>query len=214
MGETADGGANLYRPYDGPIQLQVDINSPYLKTSDPAFAAILGYPVIVDLFKSAPSLSSLQTLRFKSPDYSVAIDPPYDGDTYGMAKAGGGFSESYRIFKLIYIPGKNEHPSSDQCFIDYYWHKLQGYDDVTDPAKSDVAGLPDLANSTFVIRVLTLPQGLGERTSLYPRNLADAHRGTRIDVDAAGFRKANPQKRSTCLSKVDAQRFRFSPAPF
>jgi hypothetical protein len=166
-GDSILGGSDYksvapYQSYGQRKRLLVGIDSPFLRESDPAFGAILGYEVYVDLFRNSPTLSMLSKHRFRSPDYAVTLLPPYSSDVYEMTKAADRFPlDSYRSFQLIYVPGDDNDPNSDQCFVDYYWHALEKFDILTERSETTIAGLPDLDSTLFVVRLETVSEYWG-----------------------------------------------------
>jgi hypothetical protein len=87
----------------------------------------------------------------RSTDYAVDLLEPYDGDTYGMGKSGHFPQESYRQFQIVYYPPQPGSADSEELFILKYWDAMATFDVIARRTKSTIAGLADLANTSFVI---------------------------------------------------------------
>src|SRR5258708_3882786 len=191
-------------------RLLVGIDSPFLKETDPAFGAILGYDVFVDFFTKPTTLRQLASLGFRSSDYAVTLLSPYSSDGYEMAKAGQGFPpESYRSFELIYFPANDDDPSSDQCYVDYYWHALRKFDILTERSQTRIVGLPDLRSSLFVVRLETVADYWGSIApysleSLRMRVVAQVLTLSRSDFNAPESRNGYLLYRKTMPGDFDA----------
>jgi hypothetical protein len=173
-GDSVTGGTDYpstdtFQRFGQPQRLLIHIDSPLMPDyKDPAFGAVLGYETYVDIFKNKPASDQLASSTFRSSDYAVTILSPYDSDTYGMRKAAGSFEPAnYLQFELIYVPAPNNNPDGDELLLDYYWHAMKKFDVLARDAKPSISGLPDLADSQYVIRIFELRDFWGSVSPLH-----------------------------------------------
>lgn len=153
---SRDGISGPTRCYDNLIEdgttktpcFLIFIDSKFMPDSDdPIFGLVLGYGVSVDIYRP-PSVPSPPT---RSTDYAVDLLEPFNGDTYGMGKAGHFPQESFRQFQLVYYPPQEGHADSEELFLLSYWDAMADFDVIARRTKSSVTGLADLVNATVVI---------------------------------------------------------------
>jgi hypothetical protein len=155
--DTPDTSIYLFQRYGQRKRLLMWIDAPFLRADKYAFGAVLGYGVFVDIFKAAPPLQRLSDFGFRSSDYAVLLLPPYNNDTYWMARSANEFPmDNYRQFELIYIPPSAAGANDDECYVDYYWHAMEKFDIITEPSRASIAGLPDLRGSQYIVRLESL----------------------------------------------------------
>lgn len=153
-------GVSLFRRYGQRSRLLVRIDSPLLADAGDALGAVLGYEVLVDIFRTPPTPAQLADRRFRSESYAITLLPPYAHDTYLMHSSADDFPAGhYRSFELIYVP--EQDGKEEEGYVDYYWNALRGFDVLTEPSEASFVGLPDFRGTHYVIRVATVPDYWG-----------------------------------------------------